>query len=113
MRREFPAKVKAEAFKRAGGACEACTRKLFAGDIHYDHRNPDALTGEPTLANCQVLCRSCHSAKTRDDVKDISRAKRREARHLGAHRAKRLIPGSKGTAFRKHIDGTVTRRQED
>ncbi|HZP77557.1 MAG TPA: HNH endonuclease signature motif containing protein [Pseudolabrys sp.] len=84
MRRDFPAKVKAAAALRAGGHCEACTRKLMTGDYHYDHDTPDAMGGEPTLENCKVLCRSCHSVKTlRQDVPRIAKAKRRERNRLG------------------------------
>lgn len=82
-RQEFSAKTKAEAFKRSGGHCEACTRKLFPGDYHYDHDDPDGLTGDATLDNCRVLCRSCHSVKTRKDVAAIAKAKRRERRQAG------------------------------
>lgn len=113
MRREFPARVKVAAYERSKGVCEGCGGPLQVGRFHYDHRIPDAMGGEPTLENCVVLCIGCHGAKTtRDDVPAIAKAKRREARHLGAYRAKRLIPGSKGTGFRKHIDGRVTRRKE-
>jgi len=83
MRREFSAKTKIEAFKRCGGHCESCTAKLYTGKFDYDHDNPDGLTGDPTLDNCRVLCRSCHSIKTPHDVATIAKAKRRERRHAG------------------------------
>lgn len=86
MRQEFSAKVKVAAFERAKGCCELCKTgiRLRPGDIYYDHRNPDALGGEPTLENCQVLCRSHHAAKTADeDVPAIAKAKRRYRRAAG------------------------------
>lgn len=107
MRREFPARVKVEAFKRAKGQCESCTRHLRPGDIRYDHRNPDGMTGEPTLENCQVLCRSCHDLKTfTRDIPAIAKAKRKEAYHLGAK--------PKGRGFRgwRKFDGTIVRRDQ-
>lgn len=77
MRQEFARKVKAAAALRAKGHCEGCGRKLLEGDFHYDHDIPDGLGGEPTLDNCRVLCRSCHSAKTTlEDVPRIAKAKR-------------------------------------
>lgn len=83
-RREFPDKVKAEAFERAAGRCEKCTAKLFVGKIHYDHRIPDAMGGEPTLENCDVLCTPCHGAKThRRDVPAIAKVKRIRRAHIG------------------------------
>jgi len=84
MRQEFSAKVKAAAALRANGHCECCTRKLMTGDYHYDHDTPDGLGGEPTLENCKVLCKSCHSIKTHTrDIPQIAKAKRRERKHMG------------------------------
>ena len=86
MRREFPDKIKAAAFLRAKGCCEQCNSgvKLRTGDMFYDHRIADGLDGEPTLSNCQVLCRSHHDVKTRKhDVPAIAKAKRRERRNIG------------------------------
>ena len=84
-RREFPAKIKVAAFERCNGACEGCTRRLFPGDIHYDHRIPDGSGGEPTLENCQVLCRSCHGIKTStQDIPAIAKGKRVKRKHIGA-----------------------------
>ncbi len=93
MRREFSTKVRVAAFQRSGGHCEKCTVKLYPGKIHYDHINPDGLTGEPTIANCAVLCVPCHNEKTtKIDVPAIAQAKRREAKHLGAKKPKRPWP---------------------
>lgn len=100
MRREFSAKVKVLAFKRAEGCCEDCGRKLFSGDIRYDHANPDALGGEPTLENCAVLCKSCHRAKTSEkDIPAIAKSNRIRRRHIGI---------KKPTSFRgwRKMDGT-------
>lgn len=92
-RREFTAKIKVAAFKRANGHCEGCSADLRAGRVEYDHRIPDALGGEPTLDNCEVLCRNCHGAKTaKKDVPQIAKAKRVEAHHIGAKKAKRKMP---------------------
>ena len=84
-RQEFSAKIKVAAFERAKEHCEGCGVRLTVGRIHYDHRIPDAMGGEPTLANCDVLCTACHGAKTRrQDVPAIAKVKRIKARHIGA-----------------------------
>jgi 5-methylcytosine-specific restriction enzyme A len=112
-RREFPAKIKVAAFKRAADRCEECSAPLMAGRFHYDHIIPDGLGGEPTLENCAVLCRACHDPKTRErDVPQIAKAKRVERKHVGAHRPKATIPGSKGSGWKRKIDGSVERRDE-
>jgi 5-methylcytosine-specific restriction endonuclease McrA len=86
---------------------------MMAGDWHYDHVIPDALGGEPTLENCQVLCKSCHSTKTsKEDVPRIAKAERNFRQNSGIKKAKgRPIPGSKASGLRKRFDGTVERRQ--
>lgn len=73
-RREFPVKVRTQAALRAKGHCEGCGAKLPVGGFHYDHIDPDGLGGEPTLANCQVLCLPCHKDKTRQDTARMTKA---------------------------------------
>lgn len=101
-RREFSRDVRAGAFKRCMDGrgtprCEGCYAALKAGSFAFDHIRADGLLGEPTLANCQVLCTDCHSAKTREhDVPAIARSKAREASHLGIKR-----PKMRGAGFRR------------
>lgn len=111
-RREFPPKVRVQAFDRAGGHCECCTRKLMPGDAHYDHVVPDALGGEPTIDNCAVLCRACHGAKTAGkDVPAIAKAKRVERKHLGCRPTpSRPLPGSKASGWKHKVNGEWVRR---
>lgn len=101
-RTEFPTKVKLAAFQRADGRCEGCTARLFPGKFQYDHVIADGILGEPTLENCRVLCGNCHLGKTRQDVKIIAKAKRREKRRAGI-RKPRTICGW------KLFDGSVRR----
>lgn len=86
MRQEFPEKVKIAAFERAAGKCERCTSPLVGSNRpQYDHSTPDAVGGEPTLANCVVLCRSCHARKTSEnDIPEIAKTKRIRSKHLNA-----------------------------
>jgi hypothetical protein len=110
-RKEFSTRTKAKAFHRAGGNCESCTCRLSVGKFHYDHDNPDGLTGEPTLENCRVLCTACHSVKTTtQDVPRIAKAKRNEARHIGAKTSRNPMPGSKGSRWKKKMSGKVVLR---
>ena len=97
-RKEFPKSVKVASIKAntrdSVVYCEGCG--LPARRFHFDHRNPDGLTGQPTLDNCQLLCEPCHSDKTKQDVADIAKAKRREAKHLGV-RMRRAPPQNRAT----------------
>lgn len=84
MRREFSNYTKAQAAIRANGKCEGCTARLLTGGYHYDHRVPDAMGGDNSADNCQVLCKACHGAKTtKEDVPRIAKAKRRERARFG------------------------------
>lgn len=110
MRQEFPAKVKAAAALRADGHCEGCTRKLLTGDFHYDHDIPDGLGGEPTLENCRVLCRSCHSVKTtKQDVPRIAKAKRNYRKARGIRKPS-TFSCSRNSKWKKKISGEVVAR---
>jgi hypothetical protein len=60
---------------------------LKPGEAECDHILPDALGGEPTLANCMVLCRQCHrgpGGKTAQDIAKIRKADRARDKHSGA-----------------------------
>lgn len=87
-RKNFPKSVMVACIKRATindvVFCEEC--HTMAKRFQIDHVNPDGLTGEPTLENARLLCVPCHSEKTKQDVANIARAKRREVRDLGAHK---------------------------
>lgn len=110
MRTEFSAKTKAAAALRANGHCEECTRRLGTGDFHYDHVIPDALGGEPTLENCAVLCRSCHSVKTtKADVPRIAKANRNFRKARGIRKPSQFAC-SRGSKFKKKITGEVVLR---
>lgn len=83
-RREFPQAVRKAAFKRccANGSkpgipqCENCGNALVAGNIEFEHLDPDGLGGEPTIENCGVWCaRPCSSKKTAEvDVPRMAKA---------------------------------------
>ena len=100
-RRNFPKSVMVACIKRATKDnviyCEGCG--VQAKKFQIDHIRADGLLGEPTLENARLLCIECHGEKTKDDVARISKAKRVEARHLGAIPPKQKIQ-SRGFAKR-------------
>jgi len=123
-RTEFTAATKRAAWERAGGRCEhiadserfdrhfqtegtiegRCNKKLFHGDIFYDHIIPDGLGGDNSLANCAVLCRAHHDPKTREqDVPRIAKMKRQRDKHLGIRKSSSRWPprGSRPVQWRR------------
>jgi 5-methylcytosine-specific restriction endonuclease McrA len=83
-----------------------------ATGVEYDHDNPDALTGEPTLENCRVLCAGCHKHKTKTDRARITKAHRLARKAAGITARKAKIPGSKGTGWRRPLNGPAYRVEE-
>ena len=112
-RQEFPKRVKVDAFERSGGRCEKCTARLVPGKFRYDHVIPDALGGEPTLENCQVICLACDAPKTNgEDIPAIAKANRVRNKHIGAHTpTRRPLPGGRNSKFKIKLDGTVVLRE--
>ena len=105
MRREFPKSVRVAVIKRAtrNGViyCESCPS--IAKRFQIDHIRPDGLLGEPTIDNAQLICEACYAIKNPQDTTAIAKAKRREAKHVGATQPKGQIK-SRGfdKAQRKH-----------
>lgn len=86
-RQEFPKSVKVAVIKRATADngvvyCESCG--LPAKKWQIDHVRADGLLGKPVLENAELICEACYSVKNPDDTRKIARAKRREAKHIGA-----------------------------
>lgn len=81
MRREFSKETRRLAAERAKSRCELCGGLLQSGLYFYDHVIPDAMLGEPTLQNCQVICKTCHNNKTHDDRKTIAKSNHVRERH--------------------------------
>mgnify|MGYP003342700533 CR=1 FL=1 len=93
-RKEFTKTIKVAAIKRATVDnevyCEACGI-LTKGRFEIDHVKEDFYGGEPTLENAMVLCVACHREKTSESAKPMAKARRLEAKHVGAARPKGKI----------------------
>ena len=111
-RREFTKAVKVEIIKRAsdtilGLACEKCGTAVKKFEI--DHWIPDGLSVDKsaplTAKDGMLLCLPCHATKTAGDVPSIAKAKRIEAKHIGATRPEGKLQ-SRGFQKkpRKHAD---------
>jgi 5-methylcytosine-specific restriction endonuclease McrA len=116
-RTEFTKQTMRQALERAEGLCEGllstgerCNAALTIGKYHFDHIIPDAIGGDNSLVNCQVLCVVCHADKTtKRDIPIIAKAKRVADRHLGIRKPSRF-PGSRNSRWKRKMDGTVVER---
>ncbi len=106
-RAEFTRTTKLAAWERSGGRCESgCRRKLYPGDIEYDHRITCEQGGDNGIENCVVLSKACHGMKTHK-VDAPRRAKSRSvrAKHVGADKPKRPMPGSRASKWKQKVGG--------
>lgn len=108
-------KERARLFALHSGICHLCEGKIDGTREAWEieHIVPVALIGRAaeTDENRKPVHSKCHKAKTRQDVANIARAKRREARHIGAKAASRTpLPCGKASPWRKKISGEIVRR---
>jgi 5-methylcytosine-specific restriction protein A len=91
-------------FEDHKGKCGICGLKIQAGEKWIDeHLRALGLAGSNDMENRAPAHVKCAADKTKQDVSDIARAKRRKMRHLGIKK-----PSSFQTSrFKKRMDGTV------
>jgi hypothetical protein len=114
-RREFTRDVYAKIVHRATNAdghviCEGCGLVLGKKPYHVDHTKPDGLEVDKsrklTVDDGKVLgVECCHAPKTKRDVADIARAKRREAKHLGIRKPSKFRKPPAGVRYEQGPHG--------
>ncbi|MHB2165659.1 HNH endonuclease [Alsobacter sp. R-9] len=111
-RRSISTRERLDLFLAAHGRCQRCGWSLTPGvRWEVDHVIPLALSGRDDIDNMQVLCVPCHSGKTsRQDVPAIAKVARVRARHVGAARSRRPMPGGKASRWKRTVDGRVVGR---
>lgn len=109
----FTPAQRAAIFRRAKGHCEGCTRKLGVGGEKWEahHRTGIWEGGRADVENGQALCVTCHAAVTRTQAGERAEARRHERKRAGiARQAKRPIPGSRTSGWKKPVNGPAVRR---
>lgn len=109
----IPARVKLRVFEKYNERCCHCDL-LIVGRLRpaYDHIVALINGGENRESNIQLLCSECHKAKTGGDVREKAVIYRKRSRRLKLHSRRRLIPGSKGSGYRRKMDGTTIKVDE-
>lgn len=109
----IPPRVKIRIFDNNNKQCCHCNRLILGRLLpRYDHIIALANGGENRESNIQLLCSECHTEKTRQDTHTKSVIYKKRIRHLGIKPKRKLIPGSKGSGFRKKMDGTIIKVDE-
>jgi 5-methylcytosine-specific restriction endonuclease McrA len=88
-RRNWTALQRLGIFMSHGGVCHLCDSKILMNEKwDLEHVIPLAMGGDDDEENLRPAHKACHKAKTKDDVKAVAKAKRRQAKHLGAKASK-------------------------
>lgn len=99
-------------FEREKGLCALCGCRLQPGKFIYEHMRALELGGSDTDDNIRLTCLPCAGSKTRDDHRRAAKAKRVKAKSLGLKKSKNPLPGSKGSKWKRKMDGSVVRRDD-
>jgi len=114
-----PERVLERLWKECGGFCRRCGLDLSDQDWDADHTVAlinwvplfpgDHGNRESNLRVLGVKC--CHRPKTREDMR-IKHRTSRKVRHAAGIKnpLRQIVPGSKGSPFKKCVDGTVIDR---
>jgi len=94
-RRSMTPLRRARIFDAAGGVCHLCGQVIDGTREKWEAEHVIALeiSRDDSDANLRPAHVACHRAKTSEDAGLIAKAKRVRAKHIGAHRPKRKIPG--------------------
>ena len=76
-RRSIPKSDIRKLWEKQKGKCAICGKRLHPFAFHVDHKKPIALGGSNSIRNLQLLCPECHTLKTLEDRKKISRKRRK------------------------------------
>ena len=111
IRRHISTTERTRIWERFNKTCQMCFQPTGIRDVDFDHHIPLVIGGDDTEENLRPLCRPCHRLKTKGDVKDIARAKRREAKHRGLKAPSRNpLPGSRASGWKQKLSGEWVRR---
>lgn len=107
-----PPRVKLRILDTFNHRCASCGVELGGARLpEFDHTVALVLGGENRESNLRCLCIPCHGKKTAQDVAQKATDYRIMKKHLGIGTGRKaLIPGSKGTRWRKKINGQTVER---
>lgn len=109
-----PPSVRLRILRVQEGRCAICSRDLKGGNITCDHRVPLEDGGVNDETNLQLICTSpCSLDKTGKENSRRAKADRVLVKRMGFKRPKHIVPGSRLSPWKRKLDGTVVRRDED
>lgn len=110
-RKPLSPKQRMKLFLEHDGRCCICQGKIKVGDVWIDeHIKPLWLDGTNDYSNRAPAHVDCALTKTRKEATQRAKGRRIAEKHMGAHKSKRPMPGSRASKWRKRFDGTVEPR---
>lgn len=112
-RRRISTRDRLAVYTDANGICHICSLPITAGQgFEISHPIPLELGGADDKSNWRPAHRRCHRLLTATvDIPNIAKAKRREARFLGAEApSSRPLIGSKASGWKRKMNGELVRR---
>ncbi|TXN42533.1 HNH endonuclease signature motif containing protein [Methylobacterium sp. WL7] len=113
QRRSLSGRRRLQAWERTAGTCVICGQRIDGVRERWivEHIRALELGGTDDIENMGPAHEACGREKTRDDHARAAEAKRQKIRHLGAVVVTRPLPGSRGCALKRKINGTVVLRE--
>lgn len=113
-RSKLSKKQRLSVFLKHAGQCYLCGLMIRPGETwEVEHILPVGLGGDNGDENLRPAHTKCHKPKTAGDVGKMRKADRVRAKHFGAKQKSGSIPGSKKSGWKRKMDGTVVRRNEE
>ena len=114
-RKNMTPRMRLKVWEAHKGTCALCGGKIDGVRERWivEHMRALELGGEDTEANMAPVHEGCAIAKTNGPQGDHARAakaKRVKSKHLGIKKSKNPLPGSKGSKWKRKMDGSVVER---
>ena len=105
-------------WERDKGVCALCHQLVHGVKEKWivEHMVALELGGADDESNMAVVHNRCADEKTngkRGDHALAAKAKRAKRRHIGIKETRNPLPGSKGSKWKRKMDGSVVRRDEN
>ena len=115
-RRSISRTERVRIFEAAQGICHICGEAIDGTRDRWDveHVVPLNLGGDDHGDNLQPAHERCHKGKSKDDARNLAKAKSVHSKHIGARpNPTRPIPGSRNHHLKRKIGGGVEPRWKD
>lgn len=114
-RKHMTPRMRLKIWENHKGMCALCGGKIDGVRQRWivEHMRALELGGEDSESNMAPVHEACAIAKTvgkNGDHARAAKAKRVKTKHLGIKKSKNPLPGSKGSKWKRKMDGSVVER---